>query len=195
MRLDKKPQLSKRRRKQIVELWSRISEGEIADIDQALAAIPIEKDDSEYIIVRAVMSLFLERGPTLLGNFDIYSEMAHLFTEVILENTPPGVVSLMHIAAIPPRFSLPLLTHLVDRPEEKVRPYFDQLVHCRVIRSDGKGNYWFPPTFKDCLLLHWFRPENRAGYVHVERRLKLWTVGAAGGHESKGDTPLLEGRR
>jgi hypothetical protein len=170
----KAPKLSKERRKQIVELWPHISNGKIADIAQALVTIPIEPGDPEYVIVRAMLSLFLERGPTLLGNFDIYSEMAYLFAEVILENTPAAVVSLMHIAAIPPRFSLPLLAYLVDRPEEQVRPYFDQLVQCRVIRSDGEENYWFAPTFKDCLLLHWFQAENRARYAHVEQRLQLW---------------------
>jgi hypothetical protein len=72
-----------------------------------------------------MLSLFLERGPTLLGNFDIYAEMAYLFAEVILESTPAAGVCLMHIAAIPSRFSLPLLAYLVERPEEEVRPYFD----------------------------------------------------------------------
>jgi hypothetical protein len=100
--------------------------------------------------------------------------MAYLFAEVVLESTPLAVVSLMHIAAIPPRFSLPLLAHLVDRPEEDVRPYFDQLIQCQVIRSDGMGDYWFPPTFKDCLLLLWFRAENRARYALIERRLQMW---------------------
>jgi hypothetical protein len=171
----KEPKLSKTQRKQIVELWPRISNGEIADIDQALAAIPIEQGESEYVIVRAMLSLFLERGPTLLGNFDIYTEMAYLFAEVVLESTPPAVVSLMHIAAIPSRFSLPLLAHLVDRPEEEVKPYFDQLVQCRVIRSDGTGDHWFAPTFKDCLLLHWFHPENHARYALVEQRLQAWS--------------------
>ena len=96
----KTPKISKLRRRQIIDLWVRISSGEIAEIEQALAAIPIEQDDPEYVIVRAVLSLFLERGPTLLGNFDIYSEMAYLFAEVILENTPLAVVSLMHIKAL-----------------------------------------------------------------------------------------------
>lgn len=170
----KAPKLSKQRRRQIVELWPRISDGKVADIGQALAAIPIEQGDPEYIIVRAMLSLFLERGPTLMGNFDIYAEMAYLFAEVILESTPAAVVSLMHIAAITSRFSLPLLAHLVERPEEQVKPYFDQLVQCSVIRSDGAGNYWFAPTFKDCLLLHWFQAENRARYAHIDQRLQMW---------------------
>jgi len=170
----KAPKLPKGRRKQIVELWPRIGNGEITDIDQALAAISMESSDPEYVIVRAMLSLFLERGPTLLGNFDIYSEMVYLFAEVILESTPAAVVSLMHIAAIPSRFNLPLLAHMVDRPEHEVRPYFDELVQCHIIRSDGAGSYWFPPTFKDCLLLHWFQAENRARYAHVEQRLQAW---------------------
>jgi len=170
----KAPKLSKQRRAQIVELWPRISEGKVTDIDKALAAIPIQQGDPEYIIVRAMLSLFLERGPTLMGNFDIYSEMAYLFAEVILESTPAAVVSLMHIAAIPSRFSLPLLAYLVERPEEQVKPYFDQLIQCRVIRTDGAGNYWFAPTFKDCLLLHWFQAENRARYAHIDQRLQMW---------------------
>jgi hypothetical protein len=174
MESQKAPKLSKQRRRQIVELWPRISNGKVTDIDRALAAIPIEQGDPEYIIVRAVLSLFLERGPTLLGNFDIYAEMAYLFAEVILESTPPAVVSLMHIAAIPSRFSLPLLTYLVERPDEEVKPYFDQLIQCRVIRSDGAGDYWFPPTFKDCLLLHWFQAENRARYARIDQRLQAW---------------------
>jgi hypothetical protein len=174
MESQKTPKLSKQRRRQIVELWPHISNGEITDIDRALAAIPIEQGDPEYIIVRAVLSLFLERGPTLLGNFDIYAEMAYLFAEVILESTPPAVVSLMHIAAIPSRFSLPLLAYLVERSDKEVKPYFDQLIQCRVIRSDGAGDYWFPATFKDCLLLHWFQAENRARYAHIERRLQTW---------------------
>jgi hypothetical protein len=174
MKPQKAPKLSRQRRRQIVALWSRISSGEITGIDQALAAVPIEQGDPEYVIVRAVLSLFLERGPTLLGNFDIYAEMAYLFAEVILENTPPAVVSLMHIAAIPSRFNLPLLAHLIQQPEREIKPYFDQLVQCRVIRSDGAGSYWFPPTFKDCLLLHWFQAENRARYARVEQRLQLW---------------------
>jgi hypothetical protein len=172
----KTPKLSKQRRRQIVELWPRISNGKVTDIDQALAAIPIEQGDPEYIIVRAMLSLFLERGPTLLGNFDIYAEMAYLFAEVILESTPAAVVSLMHIAAIPPRFSLPLLAYLVERPEEEVKPYFEQLVQCRVIRSDGAGTYWFAPTFKDCLLLHWFQAENRARYARIDQRLQTWDL-------------------
>jgi hypothetical protein len=174
MKPRKAPKLSKKRRKQIVELWPHISNGEITDIDQALAAVPIEAGDPEYVIVRAMLSLFLERGPTLLGNFDIYAEMAYLFAEVILESTPAAVVSLMHIAAIPSRFSLPLLAYLVERPEEEVKPYFDQLAQCSVIRSDGAGTYWFAPTFKDCLLLHWFQAENRARYARVDQRLQMW---------------------
>jgi hypothetical protein len=172
----KQPKVSRQRRKQIIALWIRISSGEITDIEQALATIPIEQGDPEYIVVRAVLSLFLERGPTLLGNFDIYSEMAYLFAEVILENTPLAVVSLMHIAAIPSRFNLPLLTHMLDRQPEEVKPYFDQLIQCRVIRSDGTGNYWFPPTFKDCLLLHWLQPENRARHAHLDQRLRAWDL-------------------
>lgn len=171
----KAPKLSKERRKLIVELWPRISDGTVTDIDRALAAIPIEQGDPEYVIVRAMLSLFLERGPTLMGNFDIYSEMAYLFAEVILESTPPAVVSLMHIAAIPSRFSLPLLAYLVEQSEAQVKPYFDQLVQCSVIRSDGAGNHWFAPTFKDCLLLHWFQAENRARYARIDQRLQVWS--------------------
>jgi hypothetical protein len=174
MLLQKEPRLSKRRRKQITELWPRISAGEMTDIDQALAAIPIDESDSEYVIVRAVLSLFLERGPTLIGNFDIYTEMAYLFAEVILENLSPSVVALMHVAAVPSRFNLPLLAHLVDEPEEEVMLYFEQLTQIRTVQTDSNGNYWFPPTFRDCLLLHWFRPENQEKYARVEQRLRQW---------------------
>jgi hypothetical protein len=174
MVLEKKPRLSERRRRQVIELWPRIGSGEIATIDQAIAAIPIEEDDPEYAIVRAVLSLFLERGPTLIGNFDIYTEMAYLFAEVILENLSPSVVALMHVAAVPSRFNLPLLAYLVDKPEEEVAPYFEQLTQIRMIQTDSNGNYWFPPTFRDCLLLHWFRPENQEKYVRVEQRLQQW---------------------
>lgn len=95
METDKRPKLSKRQRRRVVELWPRISAGDIADIDCALAAIPIELGDPEYVIVQAVLSLFLERGPTLIGNFDICSEMSYLFAEVILRSTPPRIVSLI----------------------------------------------------------------------------------------------------
>ena len=139
-----------------------------------MAAIPIEEGDPEYVIVRAVLSLFLDRGPTLIGNFDIYTEMAYLFAEVILENLPPSVVALMHVAAIPSRFNLPLLAHLVGKPEEEVASYFEQLAQIRTIQIDSNGNYWFSPTFRDCLLLHWFRPENQEKYALIEQRLQQW---------------------
>ena len=179
----KQPKLSGRRRRQITDLWSCISNGEISDIEQALAAIPIEPGEPDYIIVRAVLSLFMERGPTLLGTFDIYTEMAYLFAEVILDSTPRAVVSLMHIAAIPPHFSLPLLAHLVDRPEYEVKPYFDEMTDCRIVNTDGNGRYWFPPTFRDCLLLHWFQPENQPRYRRVAHQLEAW---------ERGETPAYE---
>jgi hypothetical protein len=179
MKTEKRPKLSKRRRRQVVDLWPRISAGDIADIDSALAAIPIKPGDPEYVIVRAVLSLFLERGPTLIGNFDIYSEMAYLFAEVILQSTPRPIVSLMHIAAVPSYFNLHLLAYLVDAPVSEVRPFFDRLVQCRVIRTDSIGNYWFPPTFRDCLLLRWFRPEHRARYARIEEQLRMWEMGGA----------------
>lgn len=174
MELRKKPKLSQKRRRQITDLWPRINAGEITDIGQAMAAIPISEGDPEYVVVRAVLSLFLERGPTLLGTFDIYTEMAYLFAEVILESTPPAVVSLMHIAAIPSHFNLSLLAHLVDRSPEEIKPYFEQLTQSHVVKPNGGSGYWFPPTFRDCLLLHWFSPENQARYCHIEQRLQLW---------------------
>lgn len=174
MESQKKPRLSTERRRQIVSIWPRIGAGEIADIEQALAAIPIEKGDPEYVIVRAMLSLFLERGPTLSGNFDIYTEMAYLFTEVILEGTPPGVAALMHVAAIPTQFHLPLLAYLVDRPEDEIEPIFEQLTETRIVKVDSNGAYWLPPTFRDCLLLHWLRPQNQARYVEIQKRLIQW---------------------
>jgi hypothetical protein len=179
MKTSQRPKLSKRRRSQVVELWPRISAGDLVDIDSALAAIPIEPDDPEYVIVRAVLSLFLERGPTLIGNFDIYSEMAYLFAEVILQGMPQPIVSLMHVAAIPSHFDVHLLAYLVGVTVGEIRPFFDQLVRCRVIQSDSAGDYWFPPTFRDCLLMRWLRPEHHAKYARIEERLRLWQLGRA----------------
>ena len=170
-----------------MELWPRISAGDIADIDSALAAIPIKSGDPEYVIVRAVLSLFLERGPTLIGNFDIYSEMAYLFAEVILRGTPPPIVSLMYIAAIPSHFNLHLMAYLVDGSVEEIKPFFDRLIQCRVIQSDATGNYWLPPTFRDCLLLRWLRPEHHARYTRIEERLRLWEM-----DETREPLPLEE---
>jgi hypothetical protein len=180
MNTDKRPKLSQRQRRRVVELWPRISAGDIADIDCDLAAIPIEPGYPEYVIVRAVLSLFLERGPTLIGNFDIYSEISYLFAEVILRCTPPPIVSLMHVAAIPSHFNLHLIAYLVDISVREIEPFFDRLVQCCVIQSDAIGNYWVPPTFRDCLLLRWLRPEHHAKYARIEERLQLWEMGETG---------------
>lgn len=82
----------------------------------------------------------------------------------------------MHIAAIPSHFNLHLMAYLVDISVREIEPFFDRLVQCRVIQSDDTGNYWFPPTFRDCLLLRWLRPEHHAKYARIEERLRLWEM-------------------
>jgi hypothetical protein len=72
------------------------------------------------------------------------------------------------------------MAYLVDVSVKEISPFFDRLVQCRVIQSDATGNYWFPPTFRDCLLLRWFRPEHHAKYARIEERLRLWETGETG---------------
>jgi len=57
------------------------------------------------------------------------------------------------------------------------------MTDCRIVNTDGNGRYWLPPTFRDCLLLHWFRPENQPRYRRVAERLETW---------GRAETPVYE---